>query len=561
MAVPECLADRYEVRGLLGRGGMGDVYEGWDRRLERTVAIKLLNEDLSAHRDIRTRFEHEARAAAMLVSAKVVAVFDTGEHEGVPYIVMERLPGRSLADELAGGPLPQERVRAILLDMLEALAAAHQAGVIHRDIKPSNVLLTASGTAKIADFGIAKSTEQNLTQTGTLVGTAAYLSPERVMGLPATAQSDIYSAGVVAFEALSGQTPFQSETPIGLVRAIMDDPMTPIRDLVPGVDEDLAAAIEKATRKAPEDRFESARAMAGALSPDAEQSVTPAAALTPVTVVRPAATLPAGHVGATSATRTLTVAARTAVNRARTDPRKKWVVIGAATLFLLLLVVRLNSDDTPPAGAVGPTPAEPASPPGEGDAGEEDQAGGAGPYPVAGVSSVHFLGPGTLQVKIGDESLRIEAPDELLPALSTVVSGSTLTLGSQAGSQPAGIGNVIYHLSVRSLTGIQATGSGTIRVEGLSEPALTVEGIGSANTTVSGEAGTLALSLSGSGNFEGSGLRVTRATAQISGSGDAELNVSQTLQAELSGSGSLEFKGNPQVTQSAFGSGAVTKTG
>src|SRR5687768_17145785 len=156
MAEPVCLVNRYELRGLLGRGGMGEVYDGWDLRLDRPVAVKLLNSQLASQPEIRTRFESEARAAARLTNPKVVRIFDTGEHEGTPFIVMERLPGRTLADEMAGGPLPQARVRAVLLDMLEALAFAHRKGVLHRDVKPSNVLITEEGTAKIADFGIAK---------------------------------------------------------------------------------------------------------------------------------------------------------------------------------------------------------------------------------------------------------------------------------------------------------------------------------------------------------------------------------------------------------------------
>ncbi|HEX2150241.1 MAG TPA: serine/threonine-protein kinase, partial [Actinomycetota bacterium] len=201
------LADRYELRGPLGRGGMGEVYDGWDHRLDRPVAIKILNSQLASQADVRTRFESEARAAARLANPKVVGVFDTGEHDGIPYIVMERLPGRTLADEIAGGPLSQERVRAVLLDMLEALGFAHRAGVLHRDVKPSNVLLTEDGTAKLADFGIAKMAGQNLTQTGNFVGTAAYLAPERLNGLPAGPESDLYSAGVVAYEALTGDKP------------------------------------------------------------------------------------------------------------------------------------------------------------------------------------------------------------------------------------------------------------------------------------------------------------------------------------------------------------------
>lgn len=545
MAVPECLADRYEVRDLLGRGGMGDVYDGWDRRLERPVAIKILSSDLAAQSDVRGRFEHEARAAAMLVNSKAVAVYDTGEHGGIPYIVMERLPGRTLADELAQGPLPQDKVRAILLDMLEAVAAAHDAGIIHRDIKPSNVLLTTSGTAKIADFGIAKSTEQNLTQTGSLVGTAAYLSPERVMGSRAGPRSDIYSVGVVGFEALSGRTPFQADTTLGLVRAIMDDPVPAIKSLVPEVEEDLASAIDKATQKRPEHRFESARAMAAALKPASAGTGPPAGPTTP-SARRSAPTL-----------RTLTLAPRSVLERTRASSlRIKALLAGAAALIVLLLIVRFNSNAPPaPAGppATDPAASVPASP--------TAQPGGGSEVPISGVESVDFLGPGTLSITKGPPSLRIDAPDNLLGVITTEVSNGQLTLGTRPGSQPSGVGNIVYHLSVDQLRELRATGSGTIEAEGISEPSFTFEGLGSADASVTGKADELSLSLAGSGNFDGSELATSRATAELSGSGDARLAVSDTLQAELSGSGSVEYSGDPRVTQSAHGSGRVKKAG
>lgn len=533
MAVPECLADRYEIRGLLGRGGMGDVYEGWDRRLERSVAVKLLNPDLAAQSDIRLRFEHEARAAATLANAKTVAVFDTGVHDGIPYIVMERLPGRTLADEIADGPLTGNRVRAVLLDMLQALAAAHDAGIIHRDIKPSNVLLTSAGTTKLADFGIAKSTENNLTQTGTLVGTAAYLAPERVMGLAATPRSDIYSVGVVAFEALTGRPPFQADTPIGLVRAITDDPVPALRNLVPGVDETLAAAIYRATHKRPENRYSSAREMAAALSrTDALSGV-------------PASTTP-GTVG-----RTLTMGPKTLVDRPGPDSRKKGLLIGAASLTLLLLFILFNSGDRPE-----DPKAQPSSDP---VASSEPQPAADTDVPVGGVTSVDFLGPGTLLITKGPDSLKIEAPDGLLALMTKQVLNAKLTLGFRASSEPANAGAVVFRLSLEHLQQIQSIGFGAIEVAGISEPFLRVEGIGSGSTSVSGEVDELTLSLTGSGDFDGSGLDAQRATAKLSGSGDARLKVSEQLQAELSGSGSVEFTGNPMVTQNASGSGRARK--
>jgi serine/threonine protein kinase len=166
MQAPEVLGGRYELRGVLGRGGMAEVRDGWDIRLNRPVAVKLLHPMFTAQPDNRLRFETEARAAAALNHPHIVSVHDSGEQSGTPYIVMERLSGRTLADVIAQGPRPQQEVRQILDEMLSALAAAHAAGILHRDIKPANILFSASGHTKVADFGIAKSPGSAHTMTG-----------------------------------------------------------------------------------------------------------------------------------------------------------------------------------------------------------------------------------------------------------------------------------------------------------------------------------------------------------------------------------------------------------
>jgi serine/threonine protein kinase len=270
MQAPEVLGGRYELRGVLGRGGMAEVRDGWDTRLDRAVAIKLLYPVFSMQPDNRRRFEVEARAAAGLNHPNIVAVHDSGEHDGTPYIVMERLSVRTLADVIDLGPLPQPQVRSILDDLLSALAAAHAAGILHRDIKPGNILFTDAGHTKLADFGIAKSAATPHTMTGQIVGTMAYLSADRIAGRPATVADDLYALGVVGYEALTGRRPFPQENLPELARAIADETPMPLAVLRPDVDPALAAVIERAMSRDPQWRFGSAASMRAALAGHAD---------------------------------------------------------------------------------------------------------------------------------------------------------------------------------------------------------------------------------------------------------------------------------------------------
>lgn len=533
MAEPVCLANRYELRGLLGRGGMGEVYDGWDLRLDRPVAVKLLNSQLASQPEIRTRFESEARAAARLTNPKVVRIFDTGEHDGTPFIVMERLPGRTLADEMAAGPLSEDRVRAVLLDMLEALAFAHRNGVLHRDVKPANVLITEDGTAKLADFGIAKIAGQDLTQTGHFIGTATYLAPERLNGLPAGPESDMYSTGIVGYEALTGERPFQADTPLGLIRAINDDPTPSVRSRLPNVEPGLASAIDRATRRLPEERFRSAEemidALGGTAAPGGEGD----------TIVAPKES-PGGTEVLPS------------VRRKVPDRRVWWAAAGAVVLLALIVGVVSAGDDDPPPAA---TPTQSAT------AEQPEPGAGSEPGAISGVNSVDFLGPGTLILEQtgSEESVTVEAPAGLRPLIRTDVAGGRLTVGMEAGTAPNAAGAITYRVKVGDLRELRAAGGGTIDATGISGGALTVENDGSTDIEMAGDTGRLTLTLNGSGNFEGSALRAETVTAVLSGSGDAVVAVSDRLEAELSGSGDLEYLGDPQVEQSASGSGRVEK--
>jgi len=346
----EPLAGRYELRGLLGRGGMAEVYDGWDTRLNRAVAIKLLYPAISVDADARRRFEDEARAAASLNHPNIVAVHDRGEHRGAPFIVMERLPGRTLADEIAAGPMPQQRVRLMLHDVLGALGTAHRAGIVHRDVKPGNVLLTENDRAmKVADFGIAKSAGAAHTVTGQIVGTAAYMSPERVAGAPASVADDLYAVGIMAHEALTGRRPYPQENPASLIRAIMDGPPPPIGEVRPGVDPALAAVIDAATAAdSVGSRFGSADEMRDALS------ATPVPPR-PATKVLAQPLAPSANYYVPS--------------RARRKPmtRNRKLLLAAAafvgvTVAILALAADPSSTTQPPQPVVSSTPAPPPPP-------------------------------------------------------------------------------------------------------------------------------------------------------------------------------------------------------
>ena len=250
------LGGRYRVGPPLGQGGTACVYDGYDTRLARPVAIKQLRPEVAADVAMRRRFEQEARTAAQLTHPNAVAVYDTGEEAGQTFLVMERLPGRSLADRIREGPLGPEEAVGVATDVLAALRAAHSLGSVHRDVKPGNILLTEEGRAKVADFGIAKSLDlvptgdtatADTTAFGLVVGTPAYLAPERLSGHPATERADLYALGVVLYEALTGAKPELGAT------------------AVPGAPPELAGVVVRALSPRPAGRFASAAEMAAAL--------------------------------------------------------------------------------------------------------------------------------------------------------------------------------------------------------------------------------------------------------------------------------------------------------
>src|SRR5918996_3127270 len=268
MAKTGVLNDRYQIEAPLGRGGMATVFRGTDRVLNRTVAVKILADRFAGDDKFVTRFRREAQAAARLNHPNIVSIYDTGDDDGAHYIVMELVEGDTLGDVLRrDGALPPERAAAIAVSVAEALERAHQAGLVHRDVKPGNVMLTPDGSVKVMDFGIARAaSEDTLTQTGLVLGTASYLSPEQAQGLPVDARSDIYSLGCVLYEMLTGRPPFDGDTPVAI--AYMHVNETPPRpsELEPSIPPHLNEAVMRGLQKDPEARFPTAEAFRAAVA-------------------------------------------------------------------------------------------------------------------------------------------------------------------------------------------------------------------------------------------------------------------------------------------------------
>src|SRR5664279_1906050 len=258
---PRVFSERYELKHLIARGGMAEVYRAHDRLLDRPVALKVLFPELSIDRSFVERFRREAQAAANLSHPNIVPVFDWGEDSGTYFIVMEFIDGRPLSAILkTAGALSADRTADIGAPVAAALGYAHKHGVIHRDVKPGNVLITDEGQVKVTDFGIARAinTEESLTQTGAVMGTATYFSPEQAEGVGVDARSDIYSLGVVLFEMATGRPPFLGDTPVAVAsKHVRDHPPAP-RELNPAIPPTFEAIILKSMAKDPAHRYPTA---------------------------------------------------------------------------------------------------------------------------------------------------------------------------------------------------------------------------------------------------------------------------------------------------------------
>src|SRR6059058_4305830 len=251
------LNGRYRLDAQIGSGGMSTVYRAFDSVLERRVAVKLMHREIAADTDQLERFRREARAVAQLSHPHIVGVIDAGEEDGRPYIVFEYVEGETLKDRIRRlGRLPVDEAIAYAIEIARALGAAHARHIVHRDVKPQNVLIDEEGSAKVTDFGIARSLdEEGLTADGRVLGTTDYVSPEQALGHPVTGQSDVYSLGIVLFEMLTGEVPFRGENQVAVAMKHVREALPDVQYKRPEVSAALASVIDRATAKRQEDRY------------------------------------------------------------------------------------------------------------------------------------------------------------------------------------------------------------------------------------------------------------------------------------------------------------------
>ncbi len=279
---------RYVLSRKLGAGGMAEVWEAFDEGLHRSVAVKVVRDEIAGEAEYRERFIREARLAAGLEHPRILPIYDFGTEAGITFLVMPLLPGGSLRERIAGPMRPEEAVDC-LASIAAALDHAHARGVLHRDVKPSNVLVDASGSLLLADFGLAKSTavSSELTVAGMVVGTPAYMAPEQAIGRPVDARADQYALGVLAFELLTGRTPFRSESPFAVLDKHLREAPPPPSTFVPSLAASVDAVLARALAKQAQERFTSCREMVEALADALGVPVRPATAVRPVGALDP----------------------------------------------------------------------------------------------------------------------------------------------------------------------------------------------------------------------------------------------------------------------------------
>ncbi len=265
MKAGERIHDRYKLEEPLGRGGMAEVWRAVDERLERTVAVKFLSEHFSDDPENLVRFFSEAQQIARIQHPNVVTVLEFGDHDDRPFIVMSHITGGSLS-EVTGSPVEPDKALALVAGAAKGAGAAHDVGIVHRDIKPANILIDEDGTVRLADFGIAFADgAESMTQTGAAIGSPHYISPEQAKGEPATPASDVYALGIVLYELITGEKPFDAQNITGILTGHIEREPTPPHDLVPDIDPAAEAVVLRCLAKDPAQRFSDGNDLAGAI--------------------------------------------------------------------------------------------------------------------------------------------------------------------------------------------------------------------------------------------------------------------------------------------------------
>ena len=364
-AEPRVLSGRYRVDELIGRGGMASVYRGYDLTLGRDVAIKILKRELAEDSAFRTRFRLEAQAASRMSNPAIVRVYDAGEDSEaamdgtishIPYIVMELVHGRLLKDILTEGPVPVADAVRYTDGILEALEYSHRAGVVHRDIKPGNVMVTDAGQVKVMDFGIARAVSDSsstVAETTTILGTAAYFSPEQAKGEAVDARADLYSTGVVLYELLTGRQPFRGDSPVAVAYQHVSETPVPPTEVVDSLPRALDAVVLRALAKDPFQRFPDA-----ATFRDALDAATDGKAPTKREVGALTSELygPNPRQAAETARSLRQLSTDTTMKRTQSGPPVAWIWAGVALLAVLLIsvlfwVVTIHPGSGVPSGA------------------------------------------------------------------------------------------------------------------------------------------------------------------------------------------------------------------
>jgi eukaryotic-like serine/threonine-protein kinase len=358
----QLISGRYRLRAVLGRGGMATVWRGVDERLGRSVAVKLLDKANTADPAMLQRFDREARTAGSLTHPNIVAVYDVGSDNGVPYLVMELIDGTSLATMLAGGPLPIDKAVDVARQICDALAVAHAQGVVHRDIKPANILITTTGTVKVCDFGIARLTHQqqtDLTAPHTAIGTSAYMAPEQASGAAVDARTDLYALGCVLYAMLTGHPPFTGDNPLTVLWQHQHQTPASVASVRPTTPPGLDGLISRLLAKNPANRPATATEVRNLLVASAESKTVGAQPPRAIPVLPQTLTLPVPDRGEEPPA--------AAADRFRLGPvGVAAVALGAAIVAVLSVALLIASQGPGSEAATGPPPGTAASTPGAG---------------------------------------------------------------------------------------------------------------------------------------------------------------------------------------------------